>query len=101
MAGAMSTMMGASLFAESSDDARRELNAPLRLSFLRNSPSSEASNASLFLAVSEMILFRRGIDFHILSSVRVIFSKCSLIMSRSASNNWLPIPISQCKSGTM
>ena len=56
---------------------------------------SEASHESLFAVVSEMILFRIGIDARILSSVRVIFSKCLLIMSRSMSNNWLPIPISQ------
>ena len=95
--------MAALLFVESSEAARRECNETLsfRLSFLRNFPSLEASHESLFAVVLEMILFRIGIDAHILSSVRVIFFKCSLIMSRSMSNNWLPIPISQCKCGTM
>ena len=87
------TATAAPSFAKASEAARRESNVTLHLSFLRNFPSSEASHESLFAVVLEMILFSTGIDAHILSLVRVMFSECSLVMSCSMSNNWSPIPI--------
>ena len=89
-------------FAEASETERRgECDATFRLRFFNNFPSSEASNESLLVAVLAMIFLRKGINARILSSVCVIFSKCSLIMSCSISNNWLSTPIIQCKSGIM